>query len=233
MSERETTAFIQKACTALSIKATSSDIRDTGMILQMKGFDSRLWDQAIEKSASDYKFSKLRPTIAKVLSIYENLCDKNHRTDCRYCDGTGYVDVILISGEHNSYHVDWIFDSHSVSTIRFLQHKFQSGKPMKPSRTILPCNCENGDKRNNRAGGEWLNSTNRARAVQRCFSKNVDDNSEFQIAQWIDFLNLISQGRDEEYEATTIEGEHDRLSAIEDINGALTCRMEANEAATV
>ena len=204
--------LLQTTCTALSIAGTQTDARDLTNIMSIRGYHKYYWDEAVEKTADEFRNKRLRSSISKVLSIYEEICDKKIKTDCTHCHRSGYVSVITIAGDHKGKHKHFIFDHNQNQGqgkhLSFVRKKALGGSPFLPLQMFVSCICENGEKRNARFGDrDWLNKDSRQRAIERAFHGPT---AEFDQQNWIGLLTAIAENQENSYQWQKLEEKTDQ-----------------------
>lgn len=209
----ELKALCDKITVKLGIKIQKVELNDITMEIKHFGHHVDLWDEALIKIKDSEKYANRRPSVTSLLAVYKDLCDKHVTTECLFCRSTGYLEVITLSGLYKGQKKTWIFNPDTKANqgnIKWLKQRAESGQRFIAENKVLPCVCENGEKRNQRGSQEWLTKEQRARARDRAF-RIQEEGAIWHMWQWLDYLKCITEGRIENYQAQTWQQKAEEL----------------------
>lgn len=195
MDSTEANAMIQRATTNLSIGRTPQcDLEHAANIFKIHGIHSRIWDEAVQTIGAEQNTQRKKATIARIVMVYEDICDKRLTVECSHCSQSGMVLCLTIAGTYKNRFKQFIFDPVKPGQekhLNFLYSMKKQESPFYPELKFLPCICENGDKRNQRFGDPWTSEKVRQRAIERTFR---GPNAEFDAQNWHDWIYDTARG---------------------------------------
>lgn len=160
-------------------------------ILSENGIQSKKFTACISRIEKMHQ-SDRRDVYGLLTRFYQDAMMTIDSVDCDYCRKSGWLKVVLITGQYAGYEKTWIYNSNQPEKHdEFLK---ENGT-FKARATLMPCTCDNGTLRNNTLHGAWLNDDQRklvlARSVKR-YDASPDDCEVLEYYYQEEIVNKIN-----------------------------------------
>ncbi len=189
----------QKAVNAFVIAAKrinynpkDEEKKDILAAIMAAGKNFPAWEASIEKHRDSMQKSNRKfANIHEIIDHYRDICESTSRVECEKCKKSGWVSVILLFGKFEDYLRVYVYDPNRLNREKTYRAVWKL--QLEAEHRFMPCSCKNGDLRNKKHGGEWLEPKFRRLIESRHFKENGD--KDYWIEEHLRMLNCFRLGK--------------------------------------